>query len=74
MNGSKRLGLVIVIAIPFETGKSKRHLRVAWLAALLAGCKRQLSSLSSIAFVVAVIVVGTGVLIMVVVAVLAEKA
>jgi hypothetical protein len=29
MNGSKRLGLVVLIAIPFETGKSKRHLGVA---------------------------------------------
>jgi hypothetical protein len=39
MQKSKRLELVVVIAIPFETGKSKRHLGVALLAAFLAGCR-----------------------------------
>ncbi len=72
MQSSKRLA--IIIAGSFGTKNSKRFLGVAWLAALLAGCKRQLSSLSSIAFIVAVIVMGTGVLITVIVAVVAEKA
>ncbi len=68
---SKRLG--IIIAGSFWTKNSKRFLGVAWLAALLAGCKKHSTSLI-VAFVIAVVIAVIWVIVAVIVAVVAGKA